>query len=356
MSRRPDHAAGDDRRPARRLRGDGRGADPLRLLGQHQGAPRLLDRALRRARRAGHAGRAHPRPPRLDARRGGRRPRRGAAPRRRLDPQRPLPGRHPPARHHADLAGLRRRRAARLRRLPRPPRRRRRADPGGDARPLEDAGGGGRGDPAHPGRAERARATSRTGCAPRTSASPTCAPRKPPTGSASGGSRSSPSATASDGCATAWTRSSPTPSAAPGRRWRRSPTAPTRAEDVLEDDAERRGARRHAAGRGDDRRRSAWPRLQRHRPPGRGQPQLPALGDQIGGLLRGAGAHRPRRAALGRRLPADRGARPRGLPAQRPLPGRRGGRQRRDLEPGRRPGDRRPRRRPRRFPPRARGR
>ena len=48
-------------------------------------------------------------------------------PGRRLDPQRPLPRRHPPARHHPDLAGLRRRRAARLRRQPRPPRRRRRA-------------------------------------------------------------------------------------------------------------------------------------------------------------------------------------------------------------------------------------
>ena len=35
---------------ARRLRRDGRVADPLRLLGQHQGAPRLLDRALRRRR------------------------------------------------------------------------------------------------------------------------------------------------------------------------------------------------------------------------------------------------------------------------------------------------------------------
>ena len=45
---RPDHPPGDDRRPPRRLRGDGRDADPLRLLGQHQGAPRLLDRALRR--------------------------------------------------------------------------------------------------------------------------------------------------------------------------------------------------------------------------------------------------------------------------------------------------------------------
>ena len=36
------------RRPARRLRGDGRPADPLRPLGEHQGAPRRLDRAVRR--------------------------------------------------------------------------------------------------------------------------------------------------------------------------------------------------------------------------------------------------------------------------------------------------------------------
>ena len=103
-------------------------------------------------------------------------------------------------------------------------------------------------------------------------------------------------------------------------------------------------------------RRKPQARLRRHRPAGRGQPQLPALGDQVGRLLRGAGADRPRRAALGRRLPADRGDRPRGLPAQRPLPGRRRRRQRRDLEPRRRPGDRRARRRPRRCPPRARGR
>ncbi len=56
-----------DRRPARRLRRDGRDPDPLRLLGQHQGAARLLDRPLRRQGRAGDAGRAHPGPPRLDA-------------------------------------------------------------------------------------------------------------------------------------------------------------------------------------------------------------------------------------------------------------------------------------------------
>ena len=45
---RPDLAAGAGRRAARRLRRDGRGADPLRALAEHQGAPRLLDGAVRR--------------------------------------------------------------------------------------------------------------------------------------------------------------------------------------------------------------------------------------------------------------------------------------------------------------------
>ena len=75
--RRPDRPAGHRRRAARRVRGDGRRARALGPQRQHQGAPRLLDRALRRRRRDGHAGRAHPRPPRRDARRG----RRGARPR-----------------------------------------------------------------------------------------------------------------------------------------------------------------------------------------------------------------------------------------------------------------------------------
>ena len=44
---RPGRAPGPDRRAARDLRGDGRGADPLGPLGQHQGAPRRLDRAVR---------------------------------------------------------------------------------------------------------------------------------------------------------------------------------------------------------------------------------------------------------------------------------------------------------------------
>ena len=105
--------------------------------------------------------------------------------------------------------------------------------------------------------------------------------------------------------------------------------------------------RHRAPGRGDDLRRVPDARLRRHRPAGRGQPQLPALGDQVRRLLRGPGADRPRRAAVGRRLPPDRGPGARGLPAERPPPGGGRGRQRRDLEPGRGPRDQRPRRRPR---------
>ena len=74
---RPDRAAGAHGGAARRLRGDGRRADPLRALAQHQGATRRLDRAVRRAGADGDAGRAHPRAPRLDARRRRRGARRG---------------------------------------------------------------------------------------------------------------------------------------------------------------------------------------------------------------------------------------------------------------------------------------
>ena len=77
-------------------------------------------------------------------------------PGRRLDPQRPVPRRHPPARHHGDLAALPRRRADRLRRQPRPPRRRGRAGAGQHARGLAHARGRGGGDPAHPAHGRRA--------------------------------------------------------------------------------------------------------------------------------------------------------------------------------------------------------
>ena len=55
----------------------------------------------------------------------------------------------------------------------------------------------------------------------------------------------------------------------------------------------------------------------------RGQPQLPARGHPLGLLLRGARAHRPRHPAVGRRLPADRGARARGLRCSTRAPARR---------------------------------
>src|SRR5680860_966345 len=57
--------------------------------------------------------------------------------------------------------------------------------------------------------------------------SPACAPRRRPTGSASCGWASWPSATASVGCAPGWRRSSPTPSGAPGSPWRSCRMAPT---------------------------------------------------------------------------------------------------------------------------------
>ena len=109
---RPGHPAGARGRLPGAVRGDGSGARPGGPLREHQGAPRRLDRALRRRRRDGHAGRAHPGPSRRDAgcRRG--RPRTRAAPRGRLDPERPLPGRHAPPRHHDRVAPVRRRTAA----------------------------------------------------------------------------------------------------------------------------------------------------------------------------------------------------------------------------------------------------
>ena len=103
----PRRAPGPDRRAALDLRGDGRGADPLGALGQYQGAPRRLHRAVHPRGRDGDAGRAHPRPPGRDARRGGLGAGRGPRARALVDPQRPLPGRHPPARHHGDHPGVR---------------------------------------------------------------------------------------------------------------------------------------------------------------------------------------------------------------------------------------------------------
>ena len=192
---RPGHAPRRLRRPARGVRGDGRGADPRLALREHQGAPRRLLRAVRPGRPDGHAGRAHPGAPRRDARRGRGRHRRGPPPRRVLGAQRPLPRRHAPAGHHRDHAGLRRgRRAARLRRQPRAPRRRGRADARLDARRLHHARRRGRRDRAAGARRRpRWRSSSRR-CASPPSAAPTCAPSSPRTAPASSGCASSTAA------------------------------------------------------------------------------------------------------------------------------------------------------------------
>ena len=104
----PGDAAGDARRAALDVRRDGRRARALGALGEHQGAARLVHRAVRRARPDGDAGRAHPGAPGRDAELGRRGARRGPPPGRRVDPERPLPRRHAPAGHHADLARVRR--------------------------------------------------------------------------------------------------------------------------------------------------------------------------------------------------------------------------------------------------------
>ena len=75
-------AAGDRQLAARDRGGDGRGAHPVGVLREHQGAPGLLDRGVRRGRPHGRAGGAHPRSSRGDAGRG-----------RRGDDPMPVPGR-----------------------------------------------------------------------------------------------------------------------------------------------------------------------------------------------------------------------------------------------------------------------
>ncbi len=104
-------------------RRDGHGVAQSRVQPQHQGAGRLLGRALHRLRRAAGPGRAHPRAPGLDARvgRGGDRHRSPGAD----GAQRPVRGRYPPQRHHHGGAGRDRRPARGVGGQPCPPRRRR---------------------------------------------------------------------------------------------------------------------------------------------------------------------------------------------------------------------------------------
>ena len=265
---RPGHAPGADRRAARGLRRDGRGADPLRALAEHQGAPRLLDRALRRRRRAGDAGRAHPGPPRLDARRGRRRcSARSSAPGDLWilnDPYRG--GTHLPditliSPVFADGGD-----ADRLRRQPRPPRRRRRPDAGRDARRLAHARGGGGRDPADAASTTRTLARARRrGCAAR--AQRLADLRAQRAANLTGARRLAElveRARASTGCAPGWRRSSTTPSGAPARAIARAPRRRLRGRATCSRraDGDARSPLRVAR---DDRRRRARARLRRHR-------------------------------------------------------------------------------------------
>ena len=193
---------------------------------------------------------------------------------------------------------LRRPAADRVRGQPRPPRRRRRPDPGRDARRFDDARGGGRRDPADAGdrrRARRARgADAGTGAAARRPARPAC--REP-------GRRKRRVAElverlgARGDSPPAWRRSSTTPSAAAAPRSPGSRTATTRRPTCSRAAPTAAGTSSCAcacAVAGD----ALELDFARQRRPGRGQPQLPARGDQVGGLLRRPRPDRPRRTAL----------------------------------------------------------
>ncbi len=128
-------------------RADGPAAAEHRLLREHQGAARLLLRAVRRSRQPDRQRAAHAGAPGLDGRidqdRDPRERRKDEAGQR-LRAERALQRRHAPARRHRDHAGVRRKGQGNpvLRRLARPPRRHRRHHAGLDAARLEDGGRG----------------------------------------------------------------------------------------------------------------------------------------------------------------------------------------------------------------------
>ena len=129
------------------------------------------------------------------------------------------------------------------------------------------------------------------------------------------------------------------------------------AEDVLEDDADGEPARRRPAGRGDDRAATGCALdFSGTDPQVDGNLNCPLSVTKSAAFFAVRVLTDPDAPPSRRRLPADRGDRARGLPAQRPLPGRRRRRQRRDLEPRRRPRRSPPSAAPARSRPRARGR
>ena len=212
----------------------------------------------------------------------------------------------------------------RLRRQPRPPRRRRRQAARQHARRLPHARRGGRRDPAAAGSDEGG--STRSCCrspphAPaRTSAGPTCAPSSRPAAPARRALAELRRALrARHGCA---------------RRWRETldyAERRTRARIAELEDGVREAARRARGGRRRPRAARCEPRwratscgstsrgsAEQHD----GNLNCPLAVTLLRLLLRGARAHRPRHAALRRRLPAGHRDRARGLAAQRPPAGR----------------------------------
>ena len=276
-----------------------------------------------------------------------------AATGRRLDPQRPLPRRDPPARHHADLPDPPRGRADRLRGQPRAPRRRRRPDAGRDALRLASSSAT-RGIVIPPTRVDDD-GLAELAARMRNSDERLADLRAQAAANRIGAERlvALAEARGRDGRSRRHGGDPRLRRAAHARRPRRAARRHPHRRGRPRGECRRRRATARA---GDDRRRLADARLRRHRRPGRGEPQLPALGDEVGGVLRRPRARRPGRAAVGRRPPAGARHRPAGLAPQRPAAGGGRGRERRDLEPGRRPRDLGPRRRRRRRPRRGRGR
>ncbi len=304
---RPGRAAGDDRRTAGGLRGDGRRPDPLGALLEHQGASGRLDRAVRRRRADGHAGRAHPRPSRRDGRRR-RRPSPASATSRGCRGSSTIPS---PAgrtcrtsRYHP---GLRARRAAcRVRRQPGPPRRRRCPHSRVDAGRQPHAGRGGRCDLAAPAEARRTieelvarmrqpaerRADLRAQLAANRAGSirlGELAERLGPAPAARG--RPTPCSTTPSGAPAPALPGSPTACAGP-RTSSRRPRAISCCACEPRLRGEQPGARFHAAAR-----------------PSTRQPQLPAGRDRLGLPVRGARPHRPGYPGQRRRETAGRGDR-----------------------------------------------
>ena len=244
---RPGRAAGPDLPADRRGRGDGRGAAAGRVQPEHQGAGRLLGRAVHRRRRAAGAGRAHPRAPRLDAgvgarppstrsatRLGARRPGRSSTTR---SPAAPTSTTSPSSPRASSTTAARR-----LGGQPGPPRRRRRHGAGLDPAPTR------------PRSTRRACASRRCGSRPRCEA---IAARQlahaRTSGAATSTRRSAPTWSASTRLAAARparrsTRSSTTASGACGPRW---PTLPDGAWQLRRTCSTRTGprARPAAAGR-----------------------------------------------------------------------------------------------------------